>query len=53
LQAVQGHSDVARPGDFWRFPWLLMAAALALTGLGVAGIYAAIDPAISGDFRGC
>jgi len=41
LQAVQGHSDVARPGDFWRFPWLLMAAALALTGLGVAGIYAA------------
>jgi len=30
-----------RRGDLWRFPWLLMAAALALSGLGVAGIYAA------------
>ncbi len=32
---------MVRPGDIWRFPWLLMAAALALTGLGIAGIYAA------------
>ena len=32
--------------DYWyRFPWLLMAAALALTALGLAGIYAATaDP---------
>ena len=30
------------PSDYWyRFPWLLLAAALALAGLGVAGIYAA------------
>jgi rod shape determining protein RodA len=29
-------------GDCWyRFPWLLLAAALALAGLGIAGIYAA------------
>ena len=28
--------------DYWyRFPWLLLAAALALAGLGIAGIYAA------------
>jgi len=28
--------------DYWyRFPWLLLAAALALVGLGIAGIYAA------------
>jgi len=28
--------------DYWyRFPWLLLAAALALSGLGIAGIYAA------------
>jgi len=31
---------VAR-GDLWRFPWLVFLAALALTGLGIAGIYAA------------
>jgi len=31
--------------DYWyRFPWLLMAAALALTALGLAGIYSTADP---------
>ncbi|MBE3069359.1 MAG: FtsW/RodA/SpoVE family cell cycle protein, partial [Planctomycetes bacterium] len=30
-----------RSDYFYRFPWLLLAAALALTGLGIAGIYAA------------
>lgn len=33
-------------GDFYyRFPWLLLAAALALVGLGIAGIYAATSGA--------
>ena len=30
-----------RADYFYRFPWLLLAAALALSGLGLAGIYAA------------
>ena len=30
------------PSDYWyRFPWLLLAAALVLAGLGIAGVYAA------------
>ncbi|MFO8012922.1 MAG: FtsW/RodA/SpoVE family cell cycle protein [Phycisphaerae bacterium] len=32
---------MARRDALWRFPWLLMACALALTGLGIAGVYAA------------
>ena len=32
---------VLRSDYFYRFPWLLLMAALALSGLGVAGIYAA------------
>jgi len=32
---------VARRDALWRFPWLLMISALALTGLGIAGVYAA------------
>jgi hypothetical protein len=33
--------DVLRSDYWYRFPWLLLAAALALVGLGIAGIYAA------------
>jgi len=32
---------VLRADYFYRFPWLLLAAALGLSGLGIAGIYAA------------
>jgi rod shape determining protein RodA len=33
-----------RIGEYWfRFPWLLLVVALVLTGLGIAGIYAAKD----------
>lgn len=39
------HSErrgIVLKSDYWyRFPWLLMAAALVLVGLGIAGIYAA------------
>jgi len=33
--------NVARRDVVWRFPWLLMVCALALTALGIAGVYAA------------
>jgi cell division protein FtsW (lipid II flippase) len=33
--------DVLQSDYWYRFPWLLLAAALALVGLGIAGIYAA------------
>ena len=36
-----GATGVLRSDYFYRFPWLILATALALTGLGIAGIYAA------------
>ena len=36
-----GRPSVLRSDYFYRFPWLLLAAALGLSALGIAGIYAA------------
>ncbi len=41
-----------RANYFYRFPWLLLAAALALSALGIAGIYAATSGGEGGAFWG-